>query len=102
MWDEFWRTDWDLFERCFLTKIATTYELKQRVEQPLHTKENKSSTKIYVALWSMDIQIQEVVPLLTTEDFIGSIGGSLGMFFGFSMSATLFICLNKVYHQLFE
>ena len=101
MWNEFFASDWSHYEKCYLTKKATTYELKQRIENPLHTKANRSLTRIYIALWSMEIQIQEEVPLLTTEDFIGSIGGSLGMFFGFSMSATLFICLDKVYHQLF-
>ena len=44
----------------------------------------------------MEEEVEEEVPLLTTEDFIGSIGGSLGMFFGFSLSASLFFCINKI------
>ena len=69
------------FTYCFRFKSATTYELQGRVENPFHAEINTSSTTIYLALWTMDRKIHEEVPLLTTEDLIGSIGGSLGMFF---------------------
>ena len=85
-----------MYSNCFKTRLATTYKLQQRIDAPLHKEVNRSSTTVYVGLWSMEKEIQEEVPLLTTQDFIGSIGGSLGMFFGFSFSATFFFCIDKV------
>ena len=80
---------------CYKTKKAITYDLQQRIDNGYHKAINLSSTEIYVGLWSMAIHIQEEVPLLTLQDFIGSVGGSLGMFFGFSMSATLLAMISK-------
>ena len=89
--------NYTIYTDCFKTKSAITYSLQQRIENPIHKDINRSSTTIYVALWSMEKEIQEEVPLLTTQDFIGSIGGSLGMFFGFSFSASFFFCIDKLF-----
>ena len=47
-------------------------------------------------------EIREEVDVITMSELIGSVGGSLGMFFGFSISAyilkmvdTIFNCLMK-------
>ena len=84
---------------CYKTKKAITYELQQRIENPFHKAINLSSTEIYIGLWSMAKNVQEEVPLLTLQDFIGSVGGSLGMFFGFSISATLLYTISKILNQ---
>ena len=80
---------------CYKTQKAITYDLQQRIDNPYHKAINLSSVEIYLAVWSMAMRIQEEVPLLTLQDFIGSVGGSLGMFFGFSMSATLLYMISK-------
>ena len=49
----------------------------------------------------MEKEVQEEVKLLTTEDFIGSVGGSLGMFFGFSIYATFLYCIDQVLNRFF-
>ena len=85
------------FTSCFRFKSATTYELQRRIENPFHAEVNTSFTTIYLAIWTMDKKIHEEVPLLTTEDLIGSIGGSLGMFFGFSISASFYYCIDKIF-----
>ena len=84
---------------CYPTNEATYYTLQQRIENPYHFDRNEISTRVYIGVWSMKIDIKEEVSLLTTEDFIGSIGGSLGMFFGFSISALLFLCIDKAVNQ---
>ena len=89
------------FTDCFKTKLASTYDLVERIESPLHKQINKTSTTVYVALWTMEKEVQEEVKLLTTEDLIGSVGGSLGMFFGFSIYATLFYCIEKALNRCF-
>ena len=78
-----------------------TYELQQIIENPFHKAINLSSTEIYIGLWSLVKNVQEEVPLLTLQDFIGSVGGSLGMFFGFSISATLLYTISKILDQTY-
>ena len=39
----------------------------------------------------------EEVEILTLQDLIGSVGGSLGMFFGFSISATILYYIDKTF-----
>ena len=88
------------FRNCHKTNLATTYKLNQRIDNPPHQTINQSRTLIYVALWNNMIEVQEEVPLLTPELFVGSIGGSLGLLFGFSISGSLFffiqLLINKV------
>mgnify|MGYP002044766757 CR=1 FL=1 len=46
-------------------------------------------------IWSMTKEIKEEIDIITLSDLIGSIGGSLGMFFGFSISASAFYLMEK-------
>ena len=84
---------------CYTTRKAITYSLVERSETPIHTDINLTTTTVWVELWTMEKEVQEEVKLLTTEDFIGSVGGSLGMFFGFSIYATLFFCIDKTFNR---
>ena len=96
IWTKLYENQFTEYNDCYKTDQITFYKLIQRVENPLHLAQNSSSTKFYIGVWTMEEEMEEEVPLLTTEDFIGSIGGSLGMFFGFSFSASLFFCLNQI------
>ena len=55
---------------------------------------NTLKTDVYIGITSMQ---KEEVFVLTLQDLIGSVGGSLGLFFGFSFSAVFFHCLNKIF-----
>ena len=44
---------------------------------------------------SLTKEIKEEIDIITLSDLIGSVGGSLGMFFGFSMSASAFYFMEK-------
>ena len=88
------------YNDCYKTSKASTYKV-DRVENPYHVDINESSTKLYIGMWSRIKEIQEEVPLLSPQDFIGSIGGSLGMFFGFSFSAILLYCIEKFLNKVF-
>ena len=87
------------FIHCFTTHKASTYSLVDRNENPIHTDINVTSTTLKFGLFTMEKKVKEEVKLLTTEDFIGSVGGSLGMFFGFSIYATLFFCIDKTLNR---
>ena len=49
-------------------------------------------------------EIKDEIEIIATTDLIGSVGGSMGMFFGFSMSAWILyflrLCLNKLIKSL--
>ena len=58
-----------------------------------HQKDNWTDFDIY--LHSMKKEIKEEVDVITLPELIGSVGGSLGMFFGFSISALVLFYLEK-------
>ena len=49
---------------------------------------------------SMSKQMIEEVDILSTFELIGSIGGSLGMFFGFSMSGYILYWFDKLIEEM--
>ena len=85
------------FLDCFMTKKATYYSLNERKENPYHKDKNTSKTDVNIGIKSMQKVINEEVFVLTLPDLIGSVGGSLGLFFGFSFSAVLFSCLKRLF-----
>ena len=93
-----WKGVWENSEytQCYKANTVTTYNLQERMDFPLHSEINSSVTDFTYGLWTLDKEIQEEVPILTWPDLIGSIGGSLGMFFGFCISAVIFHCIDKL------
>ena len=85
------------FIDCFMTKKATYYSLIDRIENSYHKDKNTLKTDVFIGIKSMKKVIKEEVFVLTLQDLIGSVGGSLGLFFGFSFSALIFSCLNKFF-----
>ena len=85
------------YSDCFLAKKATYYSLVDRVENPFHMEKNTLKSDVYIGIEAMKKVIKEEVFVLTLQDLIGSVGGSLGLFFGFSFSAVLFSGLNKLF-----
>ena len=85
------------FLDCVMTKKATYYSLNYRKENPYHKDKNTLKTDVYIGITSMQKVIKEEVFVLTLPDLIGSVGGSLGLFFGFSFSALLFSCLKRLF-----
>ena len=60
-----------------------------------YTKENMTSLEL---IWlSKTREIREEIKVITTSNFIGSIGGSLGMFFGFSISTYALYFIDKCF-----
>ena len=54
-----------------------------------------NDTTLYFLISSLTKEIKEEIDVITLSDLIGSIGGSLGMFFGFSISASAFYLMEK-------
>ena len=98
IWDKLWADNG--YTNCIKTNKATDYRV-ERVDQPLHFEVNLTTTDIYIGLWSMIKEIQEEILILSLPDMIGSVGGSLSLFFGVTMSAPLMWLVNKVFDQCF-
>ena len=69
---------------CNTRRRGVLYEGKTSKKEKY---KNDNVTELRLYLESMTKEIREEVPLITMPDLIGSIGGSLGMFFGFSFAA---------------
>ena len=80
-----------------MVKQATTYKILSHVTDPYYDDLNSSVTEILFGLWTKKKSIEEDVPVLTFQDLIGSVGGSLGMFFGFSLSATIISFVHRIF-----
>ena len=57
--------------------------------------EEKDIARFTIHIQTMTKDIREEVDVITTSGLIGSIGGSLGMFFGFSFSGYALYLLDK-------
>ena len=94
--------EWDSpgYWQCFQTNFATTYNLQERLNLPRVRPINTSSVEFYIGIPTKTKVIHEEVDILTLQDLIGSVGGSLGMFFGFSISASILYLINKVFGKI--
>ena len=54
-----------------------------------------NDTRLDFFISSLTKEIKEEIDIITLSDLIGSVGGSLGMFFGFSISASAFYFMEK-------
>ena len=87
--EQLWSTKRKDFMSCLVPKKALLYEPKLNEGKRVSTQ-NKT---LHFALFGTTFlkQIQEEVYVITPTSFVGSIGGSLGLFFGFSF---LTCCLS--------
>ena len=86
------------FADCFKLMQATTYKI-EHFEPPSFNEPDDSFLLVNIALSSMEQEIKEEIPIITSQSLIGSIGGSLGMFFGFSFTSIFIYFLNKALHK---
>ena len=65
--------------------------------------QNSSETRLdlTVVMTTFMKETKEEVQLLSTADLIGSIGGSLGLFFGFTIAPNIDIIIEKILNWIF-
>ena len=81
---------------CYLSKKFLAYKMVDVNTRRFHNTSD-GSIEFYIGMWSMIKEVKEEIEVLSTPDLIGSVGGSLGMFFGFSFTATCNFFLRKVF-----
>ena len=83
----------NVYSRCNRKKRGLTF-IGQMDRDTRFKKSNM--TRVGMGLWSMTKEIREEVDIITLPALIGSVGGSLGMFFGFSISTLILFSLEKM------
>ena len=87
-------------EKCFKPKLALTFDVEHSIFHT-HVKENQNvPTQVYIGIWSSKKEINEEIEVITVASLIGSIGGSLGMFFGFSIFTHLLYLLDRLVDKI--
>ena len=92
----------DEFRDCFDTKSGLTFNPRLSTFDTLDDDsfngiENRSKSVILsVVMKTMMKEEKEEVLILSTPDLIGSIGGSLGMFFGFALAPNVNYIIDKI------
>ena len=63
---------------------------------------NKTKTTVNIFIATNRTELMEEIDVMSTEDFIGNLGGSLGMFFGFSLASPLTFIMRIILNKLFQ
>ena len=91
-------SDIELLSECLFHKKFINYNTYKLYKQKY--KQGNTSNVFEIQKWSINKEIREEVKIITTEDLIGSVGGSLGMFFGLSISASVLYIFEKLVYFL--
>ena len=83
------------FENCFKIKHFLTYN-PSIYETTFNPLLNSSTIEFYMSIRDLKKEVREEVKTITAKAFIGSLGGSVGMFFGFSFTATILYVTEKI------
>ena len=83
------------FENCFKVKQFLTYNpaIYDILNNPIL---NSSTIQFFMSIQDLQKEVKKEVKAITPESFIGSLGGSVGMFFGFSFTATILYAIQKI------
>ena len=85
------------YQKCNIRRRGLTFSGELvRFEQ--FKKNNKTQVGMY--FMTLSKEVRQEVDVITTAGLIGSVGGSLGMFFGFSIAAYVLFALEKCISKL--
>ena len=82
------------FENCFKVKQFLTYNAVTYDILP-NPPSNSSTIQFFMSIHDLSKEVREEVKVISVESLIGSLGGSVGMFFGFSFTSMLLYLISK-------
>ena len=88
------------WQKCLLQKRTVAY-VPQKNEILRYDTKNTSEVLVRVLAFSNSKQIMEEIDVITLSGLIGSVGGSLGMFFGFSITSYLSFVIERFVKKVF-
>ena len=95
----FYGKNYNKYRRCLKPMKITIYKAKsQSYQRPLIQND---TVELFFSYASDEIKSEEETLMIGTSSYIGSVGGSLGLFLGFSFFTYLSCCLQKVF-DLFD
>ena len=83
----------EVWTNCFMEKKALKFRAK---DSRVQTYTKNEGSKVWIEVWSFQQEIEEEVDVITLAELIGSLGGSLGLFFGFSMFASIIFSIQSM------
>ena len=88
--NEEWNTPERTFQirKCLRPDSTNLYKANTFIAPNEHSK-NTSEMEFWFIFTSEEVEVKEEMPVIGLASFIGSVGGSLGLFLGFSMYSTL-------------
>ena len=89
--------NWNWIHNCLRHKVVKSYSPTIR-----HSIASDYESKVDISFESKESQIVEEIDIISFPSLIGSIGGSLGMFFGFSISGYFHMIIDKFFGRYFS
>ena len=81
------------YRQCYITKRSTQYNIRTSDA----TSSKKNGFEFQLIMQSDLIKRNEEVYLTSVENYIGTVGGTLGMAVGFSTFSCITFCLEKLF-----
>ena len=81
------------YRQCYLTKRSTQFKIRTSDA----TASKKNGFEFQLIMQSDLIKRNEEVYLTSLENYIGTVGGTLGMAVGFSTFSYITFCLEKLF-----
>ena len=94
-------SDYTQWRKCLLQKHAVAYVPKTH-DNLIYGKKFSADVEMKVSARTQGKQIVEEIDVITLSGLIGSIGGSLGMFFGFSITSYISLVIEKISMKVFS
>ena len=88
----------DQYKECLKPKSAMQYEAHV-IYPNIYKIISNASIEISLDVFTNVLNFREETYITETHNFIGSLGGSLGMFFGFSVSSWTLYFINKLFQH---
>ena len=85
-------------KNCLKPKVALMFNPSSSSPQ-YHRKIQNPTIEFSFNFWSNRMEIREEKLITEIHDFIGSLGGSLGMFFGFSIISWIALGIDKIFQR---
>ena len=85
----------EVWTNCLYKKRALKFRAKESDVQ--HYDTTSQSKEVWIEMYSMSEDFEEEVDVITLSGLIGSLGGSLGLFFGFSMFTSIIHLIKSTF-----
>ena len=91
----FYGKNYNEYKKCMKPMSTTLFNAKSKTLQKI--SDQPDTVAMLFTYISDQIKIEEETLMIGTSHYIGSVGGSLGLFLGFSFFTYLSFCIDKLF-----